>query len=416
MGLLRLFSGKTPETYERKGDALVRDQMWGEAKLAYESAIDLMSKRSIDDPDMAGRLGEKLDQTKDSLAREHHRDALELMDADCMQEAHELFTLAFELTKDQQLKEELAHKIRQTTVQDIALLNGSDKTYSVEHPSEADPFANDTDDLFSLLLARLPEEVQQAYQGYGEHFKQGYLALNQGAFDRAVSYLKLAAQENVSSRSLVPLELATAYVNSGQAETARHLLEKLVQQHPDLLPAYQLLCEIYWEHQQFDKALELLDSLAPDLAKSVVAFQIRGETLLQAARYDEAVTYFQDLHEIYGWHEPFVIGLARSHEGLGRVNEARDVYRSVIRQCSGCGSQIDPAMKRKYADLCLDAGDYNTEALEYYLALSQEDPENAVTYYQNISRIYTAMGNDSESRRFLSIAEHLLQKQQDSQF
>jgi tetratricopeptide (TPR) repeat protein len=410
MGLFSLFSGKTPEAYEHKGDALVHDRIWGEAKLAYESALDQMAKRSTGDPGLAGRLEKKLHQTKEALARDHHQNALELMAADCMQEAHELLTLAFELTVDPQLKEDLSQKIRQTMVADFHLLQQRDEGYRLEDKPETAPTHSDTDDLFNLLLAGLPQEVQLAYQSYGENFKQGYLALNQGEFDSAVAYLTLAAQENMSPRSLVPLELATAYVNKGQSETAGHLLENLVQQHSDLLPAYQLLCEIYWEQQQFDKALGLLDSLSADVAQSMVAFQIRGETLLQAARYDDAKSYYQDLYEAYGWREPFAMGLAKAYEGLGRTDNARDVYKTLISRCGGCGQQIDPAIKRKYADLSLAAGDHTTEVLEFYISLTQEDPDNAVTYYQNISRIYAVMGNDAESRRYLSIAERILKK------
>ena len=408
MGLFSIFSGKSPEAYEREGDALARDRIWGEAKLAYEAGLDKIARHSTDDPSLAGRLEKKLHQSKEALAEDHHREAMALLDAGCMDEAHELLTLAAELTVDPRLKEELADKIRDTSVQEIPVLPSYDNIYQdPSEDAEDSPLQEDADDYFNLVIGALPDEVQQVYRSYGHNFKLGYIALNQGDFDAAVNSLILAAEENPSPESLVPLELATAYVNLGQVREGQAILEELVQHQPDLLPAYELLCEIYWEDKDFDKAMGLLDSLAPDLAESMVAFQIRGETLLRAARYEEAKSYFETLFETYGWREPLAIGLARSHEGLGQDNQARDVYRTLISQCTGCGSRIDPAIKRKYADLSFAAGDYNTEVLEYYLELTREDPVNAIHYYRTISQIYAEMGNDTESRRFLSFADHL---------
>jgi hypothetical protein len=79
----------------------------------------------------------------------------------------------------------------------------------------------------------------------------------------------------------------------------------------------------------------------------------------------------------------------------------------MISQCTGCGSRVDPAIKRKYADLSLAAGDHSTKVLEYYLGLSQEDPANVVHYYRNISLVYAAQGHETEARRFQTIAEEM---------
>jgi hypothetical protein len=109
----------------------------------------------------------------------------------------------------------------------------------------------------------------------------------------------------------------------------------------------------------------------------------------------------------YGWHESVALGLARSHESLNQIPQARDIYGQMISECTGCGSRVDPAIKRKYADLSLAAGEHSPQVLEYYLGLSQEDPANAVHYYRNISLIYAAQGHEIEARRFQAIAEEM---------
>ena len=209
----------------------------------------------------------------------------------------------------------------------------------------------------------------------------------------------------------MPLELATAYVNLNQASTAKTLLEELIQHRTDLLPAFQLLCEIYWEDKDFDQAMRLLETLTPELAQSMGAYALKGETFLKAGRNDEAKSFFHDLIENYGWNETIALGLAKAYEALGQTTRARDIYGEIIAQCGGCGTRIDPSIKRKYADLSFASGQYTTRVLEYYLALSQEDPDNAVQYCKNISRIYLALGNQSESQRFQSIADELARRQ-----
>lgn len=411
MGLFNIFSGKLPADYENEGDALARDKVWGEAKLAFEAALDKLAKQSMADPAMEQRLQAKLNHSREALVTAHHKDATALMAAGCMEEARELLSLALELTSAPQLKEALVQQIRQTHFDaTTALPDTVDDVHLPPDEPEFDEVVEDGDDHFDILLGSLPDEVEQAYRSYGHHFRQGYMALNQGAFDQAVTFLTLAAEENPATQSLVPLELATAYVNLGQAETARVLLEDLVRHQPDLLPAIQLLCDIYWEEKNFDQAMRLLDTLSPELAQSMGAYLLKGETLLQAERNNEAQSFFQNLIQTYGWHEPIAIGLAKAHEAMGQTELARDVYGEIIAQCSGCGTRIDPSIKRKYADLNFASGRYTTQVLEQYLALSQEDPANAVHYCQNISHIYTALGNDTESKRFQVFAENLALK------
>lgn len=408
MGLFKLFAGKSPAAYESKGDAFAQNENWGEAKLAFESALEKSAAQSPADPAMNRRLHEKLYHSKEALSLDHRREAEALMDAGCMEDAQELLTLAMDLTTNAQLQTALARQIEQAAPQDMAEIHFrvADPATLLNEPA-VDLAEEEANDQFNILLGTLPEEIQQAYRNYGYHFKHGYLALNRGAFDQAVEHLIQAAEANPEPLSLVPLELATAYVNLGQVAEAQALLEELVRHRSDLLPAFQLLCDIYWSQQAYDRALDLLDSLSPDLVESMAAYQLKGETLLQASRYAEARSFFQDLIEIYGWQESLALGLARAHESLNQIPQARDIYGQMISQCTGCGSRVDPAIKRKYADLSLAAGEHSAKVLEYYLGLSQEDPANAVHYYRNISSIYAIQGHEIEARRFQAIAEEM---------
>jgi len=80
MSLLKLFSGPSPEKLEEKGDALIAAGHWGQAKLAYEGALDKRQKRSDQDIDDRHRLAEKIREAVNALAREHRQTAQNLIE------------------------------------------------------------------------------------------------------------------------------------------------------------------------------------------------------------------------------------------------------------------------------------------------------------------------------------------------
>ena len=196
-------------------------------------------------------------------------------------------------------------------------------------------------------------------------------------------------------------------MNLEKYDDAQPLLEDFIRQRPDALPAYQMLCEIFWEHDAFEKAEALLSAAPPELAESVAMYLLRGETLYQARKYSEAKQHYHDFLNNYEWNEPIARALAKTHEALGEMANARNIYRQIMDQCQSCRTRIDPLIKLKYADLCFSSGLYTTEILELYLSLVQEIPLNAAEFYQKISQIYAAQGNETEARRFLVIAEKL---------
>ena len=229
--------------------------------------------------------------------------------------------------------------------------------------------------------------------------------MNQGDFETAAEELSRSLEENPAPESFIRLELATAYLNLERLEEARALLEEFLTYHPDMLPAYQLLCEIFWETGSFDRAQALLASLPDDLQGSLACYLLRGETLFRAGKYPQAKSFYQDFLSNYGWNEHIAQALAGTYEAIGDLEKACDLYGEIIGQCSSCGARIDPLIKRKYADLSMATGQQTEKVLEIYLSLVSQDPANAAQYCQKVSQIYAARGNEKESRRFHFLAQ-----------
>jgi tetratricopeptide (TPR) repeat protein len=406
MSLLKLFSGPSPKKLEEKGDALFAAGHWGQAKLAYEGALDKRQKRSDQDIDDRHRLSEKIREAAEALAREHRQTAQNLIEGGYDDEARALLTLAMEVTADPQFKAELDAQLRALT-SPRNHPDYRDPMVSTVRPEDSDPLIDEAseDDYFLALCGTLPQEARDAYLAYGEDFKSGYIALNRGDFQAAAESLSRAMAQNPQPESYIPLELASAKLNLDRPAEARELLESFLEHHPHALPAHQLLCDIYWEEKNFDRVDALLASLPEELAESVAAVLLKGETLMRAGRHAEARKFYRQFLEVYGWNDDVARELSKAHEALGESAEARTLCREIIGRCDSCSARVDPAIKHRYAELCFTDGLYTAEILEMYLTLAREIPENAAGYFDRVSRIYAAQGNPTEAERFLSFAK-----------
>jgi tetratricopeptide (TPR) repeat protein len=409
MGILDFFSSKDPEDYDKKGDTLYEAGAYGKAIVEYERALEKLEKSTPWDEGYRHSLHDKIIACRENLAGEHTEMARELMDAGHNNDARQYIELALELTRSDQLKTRLNRELRQMDQSNLEAIQTTLPNFDVpeqeEAPEEEPDQPEHDEEYFVALIGTLPEEVRESYRNYPAAFKIGYLALNQGDFERAAEFLSQAMEEVDDPQSYVPLELATACLNLGKYDEACRLAESFLKFHPEALPAYQLLCEIFWETKSFDRAESLLNSLPEDLAQSVAGFLLRGETLYQAEKYAEAKTFYRDFMKNYEWNESIARAMAKTHEALGEMANARYIYKDIMDQCRSCHSRVDPLIKQKFADLSFGSGLNTTEILELYLSLAQEIPENAAEYYQKISRIYASQGNDTEARRFEAISE-----------
>lgn len=408
MAWFNLFSGPSAERLEQKGDALGAAGYWGAAKLEYERAQRKLEDATVQDQVTLHRLEEKIAATREALARDHHRNASDLVAIGDFKEALALVELALALTADDALKETLAQQHREieathTTARRQTFLAPEDDW----DPEEDNADVLSSDEAFRALCGTLPDSVRRAYLGYGADFKTGYLALNNGDFEIAADYLTRALEARNAPDSYIPLELATACLQLNRLEQARQLLETLLQHHPDTLPAYQILCEIYWEQGSFDRADALLASIPGELATSLPVFVLKGETLFQAGHFDVAKSFYRDFLATYGWDESIAAALARTHEALNEMDHARRMYQEIMGHCNSCHRRIDPLVKEKVADLSFAAGMHDTAILELYLSLAQEWPENASVYYAKVGRIYQTKGNENEARRFQALADQM---------
>ena len=408
MGIWTIFSGKGPEEYEQRGDALFETAEYGLAKIEYETALNKLEKQSPRNTGLKNRLQKKLLHSKEALALQHKQAGEELMGAEMYEDAEEILRLALELTENPELTIELEQRLRE-----IRNYFAKERTEDLPHfdvqtkDTQKPGYQEPEDEYFTVLCSSIPEEMLKAYHSYGDSFKAGYVALNQGDFELAAAKLSQAMKENPSPQNFIPLELATAYLNLEEYEEARVLLEGFIKEHPDSPQGYHLLCEVFWETKEFDQAQRLLLSCPQELVDSLPIQLLRGETLFLAERYQEAESLYLGYLQSSGWDENIARSLAKTYEALGEKDKARDLYGEIMGECRGCGVRIDPFIKQRYADLCFESGQYSADILKLYFSLVQEDPQNKAEYYRKVSQIYSAQGHEEEARRYQLLAEKL---------
>ena len=406
MKLSHFFTGKPYHEIEKHADTLLQMGEYGSAKLEYEKALLKVAKKTSEAPEAKNHIEEKIVKCKDALALEHKKAAENLTETGHYEEAEEILQLALELVQDEQLAVEIEEQLR--GVKDHFIPHETSEMSLPEETLE-DPrefvYQESGEEYFTALISTLPKTEQKIYLGYGDPFREGYVKLNQGEFEDAVTLLSQALEADSSSKSFIRLELATAHLNLGNGPEGCILLEGFLEDYPESLRAYPPLCEIYWQNEQFDEAQQLLLNCPEPLRDSPVIHLLIGETLFHTGQHHDAESHYLDYLDSNGWDEAIALALAKTLEALGSKEKARKQYSEIINRCQGCGNRIDPLIKQKYADISLETGDHSTNILELYLGLVQEIPENCTDYYQKISLIYELNGNENEARRFMSFAE-----------
>ncbi len=405
MGLLKTLFRANPEKHEQRGDVCVRASEWGRARLAYEAALEALIKDAPGYGEARSRILEKLQGSTEALAREHVGTAQDLKESGYIQDARELLELALDLTRDPGLQQDIKVRLEGLERSMSMAAQGDPDGFEPISPVEEDEQTGGDDlETFMALCGTLPDDVRSAYLSYGPSFQEGYVALNRGDFEPAVDALSRALEENPSPDSFIPLELATALLNLHRLDEARALLESFLEYHPEALPGYQILCEVFWEVGAYDRAEALLDSCPGEFQESRGYVLLRGEGLCRAGRLGEATDFYETFIKEYGRHEAMLKALAGTYEAMGEFVRARDLYMEVMTQRQSCHARVDPVVQRKLADIRFELGEKGTAVLEAYLSLAQEDPIDRPFYFERVSRIYASMGYEEEARRFSEFA------------
>jgi tetratricopeptide (TPR) repeat protein len=404
MSLWKLFSGPTPEKLAHRAQTLLKARQWGPAKVALERALE----KAVD-PKLKTELQADVRICCDHLAQDHLSQAAALAEGGHQRDAAELYRLAMEIARDPRLKVKADEELERLL--SAAAPVSTDPVYYSPSPTspnrdDGPVKGGDADDeaTFWALIGTLPEDMQDAYEAYGEPFRSGYLALNRGDFEQAAILLGEAHQTHAQAGAYILLELAAAYTHTGKTTEARDLLNEFLHYHPDILPAYQLYCDLLWEASEFEMVDALLARVPPELVDTVALVLLRGENFLRAGSFDAGIAYLEEVLASFGWSDPVAELLATLLTEAGDRTRARSLYGEIMQRCQSCHSRVDPMVKHNFAELSFADGQRDTQLLELYLSLAQEAPDRADLYFRRVSAIYAEQGHAAEAKRFEALA------------
>jgi len=403
MGLFSFLTGKSPEEIEVIGDKFFKVKEFGAAKIEYEKAVNKLEKKFPEKENRIQRLKEKIVDSRESLAKAHKKNSEQLIESENFSEAEDLLLLALELTEKDRLKEEINSMLKKLH-QKLAS-NDPDDTKMFLSGTEPFPTAAEVDsdeDYFSILCNALPEDVRNAYQGYDQTFKHGFIALNNGDFEVAVEKFTESINRSDRQQPLVPLELSTAWAHMGQNDRARELLEEFIVDNSQEVRAYQMLCDIYWVMENYDDAIALIVQCPDPLSETFAIRILLGETYYQMGRYADAEPLFLECENSFGQNEIITRSLAKTYEAMGNLEKARDIYGRLLKGCTQCGVRTDPFIQRRYAELCFACGERSSRLIDLYLSILRDDPDNKDDYHRRIHELYNALGDSAEASRYES--------------
>ena len=415
MGLFSFFSQK-PENLVAKGDHLVDEEQYAAAVRMYEKALVRHEKHPAR-PDDLKEIGDKIRSARTALARQHLETAETLMESRCLEDAMELIRLAETLSDDPRVTENtgrMAARIAAERDADEDDSQGEDGS-SLPGPEDVmdDPSAYseadfDESEYGQILLGALPEEEQAAYESYGRSFLRGFVALNQGDFERAADYLKMALEEHAAASpdvpSYIPLELATAYLNLGEFEKAADQIETFLEDFPLSARGYQIFCEIMWGLNDYERALGVLQACPDELTETPLMVLLTGQTLALAGRSEETIGLYEEFMSHNPGDDSIALALGNLYEKKGDMENAQKVYSQMMSVCSGCGRPPAAELKQRYADACFATGRHTVPVLELFLDLASSDPSRRKHYFECVAHIYKKLGNETQARRFEGFA------------
>jgi Flp pilus assembly protein TadD len=119
-------------------------------------------------------------------------------------------------------------------------------------------------------------------------------------------------------------------VSRSQDAEAEAILGRLVREHPDFLPAYQDLSQLYLRHEQVDSAIDVLSAGVKRAPKDAVLWNNLGMCRMLQKRYEDAVDDFSKAAAGVPQDARSRANLAVALGMLGRYDESLALYLQVV--------------------------------------------------------------------------------------
>jgi|WetSurMetagenome_2_1015567.scaffolds.fasta_scaffold00249_3 tetratricopeptide (TPR) repeat protein len=245
-----------------------------------------------------------------------------------------------------------------------------------------------------LVASRMDPKSYDAQLGVARVYNK----LNQS--DNAALFAKKAMDLQATGEA--SWEYAKACMALKKTAEAKDALERVIQSDPSNAAASRGLAEIYWQQQEFKKAIPLLKVAYASQPNADDAYRI-GKSLVEANRLDSAIIYLKDaitrnqnlyaanldLARVYYLKDKFLAAANEFEKVAGKVKlTATDqYYRAVSQEKTGSS---ESALKAYRAAADAFGGDKSPEAVTSHLKtgnydLEKKNYESALAHFRYIA-------------------------------
>jgi tetratricopeptide (TPR) repeat protein len=402
MSLLgKLFGRKTATEEKTRADALFDRGEHGDAKLAYERALDACTPAdaALLEPCRA-RVIECCDRIARSRIAESERLAREGADDLAVNELEH----AQQTARSPELLAEIEKRIEQLVRQEAR-----------EH-AIADQRELDDEERYDLIAGSFELEQADEYAAAGDDVRHALLALHSGDHAAALPLLEQAAKDAASPRYLW-LEVGRARLLCGDVPGGRGALEAFLSKlapeeggdarlsaHIELAAIAHEAGDVEGAIAQHQAALEAL----PDDPRPYLAL---ARYLRKAEMPEEALEVLEGALGALDTDKPVLAiiieqGLAQAENGDDGAAIER-LEKAVSMLTAQQHRDLPPELATKLAELQERAGNKG-RALDLFALLAEgSDVANRMTYHRQMGRLLTELGHGTEARRALQRALEL---------
>jgi hypothetical protein len=337
----RLFS-KNADDFLAKGDRLLEEQRYFEARCAYEDGLQrhLNRQGAAAKDDVADAFASKIAKANLSLAEMNIHEAKFAISRGAYAKAAEHLELAKTLTDDSTLREK-AEKLHAGIVENTnetsklePTAGGCSSCSSMEPQTQAIPQCEDPDlsplDYYDLLIRQLPGEMYSRYAGLGEKFAYMYLAASRDEHKQALEMLEDWYEGSFSDIYLY--EKGMILHRLGYTAESEDCLKGAISENAANPLAHLGLALLMIEGGRLNEAAVRLDAMIADGMLAEQAILLRGDTAQMAGDLNGSIDYYGMLLSTT-YARPAAERLHAVLMQCDRQQEAANVYKRYLTGC-----------------------------------------------------------------------------------
>jgi tetratricopeptide (TPR) repeat protein len=293
----RTLLGRNWQSFQKRGDRYFEAKDWGMARGEYLEALNLFEPGSPEDEVAKVTLRERLGIVHHHLTEMHLKLASEATGDNKRALDHLRSALEF---SPEGRKEEITGKIAALEKRAIAPKVAPKVAKAVvEAPLPRENNATQEDEVFLVMLSDMDEAQADLYEGLGQEFRRGYLALQQGKLDEADALLTPLCEAR-KDEPFLRFELGRLRLAQGRHADADVLFGEAAPKLPQNLPVRYAWIEALWGLKDWPRAERLVEELFALKDNLPEHYRLAGETCLRSGELDNGVELLEAGLESHG--------------------------------------------------------------------------------------------------------------------